>query len=131
MPAAGDSLRFTLAAPARVPPGRPVPIALRLTNTGRDTVMLHLLGREIAFDIVVRRGGALVWRRLERQVIPQILQVRPLAPGETLELRDAWDQRTNAGAPAGPGSYTLQGVLPTDAPEPLLTPTVEVRIEAA
>ncbi len=72
--------------------------------------------------------AAIVWRRLEGAVIPQILQVRMLAPGQTLVLRDAWDQRTNSGARVAPGRYTVEGALPTDAPLPLRTEPVELRI---
>ncbi|HEX6941092.1 MAG TPA: BsuPI-related putative proteinase inhibitor [Longimicrobiales bacterium] len=125
----GDSLRFTIRAPDRAAPGEPVPIELRLVNVGPDTVTLYLLGREIAFDIEVRdAAGAILWRRLEGAVVPQILQVRALAPGEALTLADAWPQRDNRGAPVPPGEYAIQGSLPTDAPEPLRTGTTTVRI---
>lgn len=124
-----DSLRLELLAPAEARLGDSVPLALRLTNTGTRPLELHLLGRTIAFDITVaREGGAVVWRRLEGAAIQGILQIRMLAPGETLELKELWRQRTDAGEPVGPGSYTLQGVLPTDAPEPLRTRAVRLRI---
>lgn len=124
-----DSLRFELVAPAEVRAGRPVPIMLRLTNTGSRPLELHLQGREIAFDIVVARDdGAVVWRRLAGATIQGILQIRVLAPGQTLELKDVWRQRTDAGEPATAGNYTLWGVLPTDEPQPLRTPAVPLRI---
>lgn len=124
-----DSLRFALHAPAHAAPGAAVPIELRLTNVASDSVTLYLLGREIAFDIEVRDAvGDLVWRRLEGAVIPQILQVRILAPGETLTLRDAWTQRTNQGRTVPAGTYFLQGVLPTEGREPLRTGTSRLQI---
>lgn len=126
---AEDSLEFVIEAPRRVSPGEPVPIVLRVTNVETDSVTLHLLGRTIAFDIIVRDDGEVVWRRLEGEVLPAILQIRTLAPGESLELRDRWNQRTNAGAAAAPGRYTIQGELPTDAPEPLRTARVPLVIE--
>lgn len=117
-----------IVVPSRVRPGEPVPIALRATNPGDRSLDLYLLGRTITFDIVVAApDGRVVWRRLEGATVQQILQIRTLAPGETLELRDAWSQRTNAGAAATPGSYTVQGIIPTDA-EPLRTPVVPLRI---
>lgn len=126
-----DSLRFALLAPPEVRIGVPVPITLRLTNTGARPVELHLQGRDIVFDVVVtREDGAPVWRRLEHAVVPGILQVKVLAPGESLELRAQWRQQTSQGDAAGPGTYTLQGVLPTDDPQPLRTPPVRVRITA-
>ncbi len=124
-----DSLRLTLVAPDSVRAGDPVPIVLRLTNVTDRPVEAHFLGREIAFDIVVAsEDGTILWRRLERAVVPGILQVRVLAPGQTLELKDAWRQRTSGGEPAPPGRYTVWGVLPSDAREPLRTPPTHLRI---
>ena len=126
---AADSLRLELLAPAEVRASDPVPITLRLTNVSDRPADAHFLGRTIAFDLVVARAdGAVVWRRLAGAAIPSILQIRTLAPGESLELGDVWDQRTDAGARAGPGEYTVQGILPSDAPEPLRTPVVPLRI---
>ncbi len=128
---ASDSLGFELVVPAEVRVGEPVPITLRLTNASDRPLELHLLGRTIAFDIsVARESGPEVWRRLEGAVIPGILRVEVLAPGQTLELRDVWRQRTGAGEPVGPGTYTVQGILPTEAPEPLRTGVARVRIIA-
>jgi hypothetical protein len=102
-------------------------VALRLTNDGARPLELRLLGREAAFDIVVSgEDGRTVWRRLAGAVLPMALQLRVLAPGETLELAGAWPQRRDDGAPAAPGSYTVRGEIPTDAPEPMRTAAVRV-----
>lgn len=129
-PAAGrDSLVLSIHVPDTVRTGEPVPITLRVHNRTDRPVELHLLGRTIAFDIVVTApDGALVWRRLEGQAVQSILQLRVLGPGEALELGDRWDQRGPGGAPVGPGVYRVQGVLPTDEPEPLRTPVGSFRI---
>lgn len=124
-----DSLRFELIAPAEARAGERVPITLRLTNASHLPVEAHFVGRTITFDIVVaRKGGPEVWRRLRGATVQGILQIRMLAPGETLEFKDVWDQRTDAGAPAGAGDYTVQGILPSDEPEPLRTSLVPLRI---
>ncbi len=124
-----DSLRFELVVPAEVREGTAVPIVLRLTNTREEPLELHLLGRTIAFDITVARAdGRLVWRRLEGAAIHGILQIKLLAPGETLELRDVWRQRDSAGRPVGPGTYNVQGALPTEARAPLRTAVVRIRV---
>lgn len=123
-----DSVRFAVVAPRSVHLGEPVPVTLRVTNAGTRSVDLYLTGRTITFDIVVAHpDGRVVWRRLEGASAQQILQVKTLAPGETLELKDVWNQRTNAGAPATPGDYIVQGVLPTDA-RPLKTKPVRLQI---
>lgn len=123
-----DNPSLRLIAPAHVKTGEPVPIALQVTNTGDRPVELHLLGRDIAFDITVTgEDGGVVWRRLEGATLLGILQLKVLAPGDTLELRDVWDQRTTGGRAAAPGGYTVEGIVPTDG-EPLRTPPLRLRI---
>lgn len=98
-----------IVAPPSVRLGESVPIALRVTNPGDRNLDLYLVGRAITFDIVVAASdGQVVWRRLEHVTSQQILQVKTLAPGETMELKEVWKQALD------PGEYTVQGVLPTD-----------------
>jgi Intracellular proteinase inhibitor len=121
-------LHLSVVAPDSVRRGASVPITLRLTNTGKQSLNLYLTGRTITFDVVVAHlDGAVVWRRLEGASGQQILQIKTVAPGETVELKAVWNQRTNAGVTAPPGDYTVQGVLPTDG-EPLRTKPVRLRI---
>ena len=123
-----DSLRLSLVIPTQVRSGERVPITLRAENIGARPLELYLRGRTIAFDVVVtREGGEVVWRRLEGEVIPAILRLEVLAPGQVLELRAEWDQRTNDGVPVGGGSYVVRGLLLTDA-EPWETPPATLRI---
>lgn len=109
-----DSMRVEIVAPTEVRVGAPVPIAIRIGNTAGRPIELHLQGRTAVFDLLVTRGDSVVWRRLEGQASPAILQLRTLAPGEVLELRDTWDQRDGAGRPVGPGEYGVSGAVPTD-----------------
>jgi hypothetical protein len=112
----------TLVAPDSARRGHEVPIVLRLANTGKAPENLYLTGRTITFDIIVARAdGQVVWRRLEHETGQQVLQVKTLAPGETLELRDAWR------ALVDPGAYTVTGIIPTDR-QPLRTAPVRLRI---
>ena len=134
VPPAPDVLQFTLAAPDSVRPGEPVPITLRLTNPTERPIDAYFLGRTITFDVIVRRddgggvgGGTIVWRRLEGAVVQGILQVRTLAPHETIEWREVWRQQTNQGPAVEPGTYVVQGVLPSDA-SPRRSPEVRLRI---
>ena len=122
-PAAGVSpLEFTISAPARGRVGASVSIVLRLHNASDRPIEAHFLGRTIVFDIVAaREDGSVAWRRLGAKVTPSILQIRTLAPDETLEWRDAW-------RPREPGRYRLQGVLPSDEPDPRRTPWVDVTV---
>lgn len=125
-----DTLRFHADLPAVVRLGEPVPIVLRVTNGGQQPTELHLQGKSVVFDILVTHpDGRMVWRRLEGQTVPDILQVLRLGPGESLQLRDEWRQVTNTGAPVGAGDYRVRGILPTDQPEPMRTPQVSLRLE--
>lgn len=112
-------MRVEIVAPATVRKGRPVRLALKVSNTTDRPITLYLQGRPVAFDLVVRqRAGGVVWQRLEGATVSAILGVRTLDPGATLELTDTWNQRTNAGKPAEPGDYVVTGSVLTDR-EPL------------
>ncbi len=109
---ASDSLRLQLELPGAVAFGDPIPMALRVENLSDRSVDLYLTGRPVAFDlIVIDSRGEVVWRRLEDAVVPAILQIRSLAPGESLEFEDSWDQRSNTGDLVPPGDYTVRGEL--------------------
>lgn len=124
-----DSLRLQLVSPAEVRAGATVPLTVRLENVGSRPLDLYLRGRTIAFDIVVTRAtGDTVWRRLQDEIIPAVIQFRALAPGEVLELRHDWDQRDNRGRPVAPGDYVLRGSVLTDAPAALETALAPLRI---
>jgi intracellular proteinase inhibitor BsuPI len=101
-----SALRVELVAPAAVRAGEPVPVTIRITNPSDKPVDAYFVGREIAFDIVVRKAdSSVVWRRLTGQAVQTVLQVRTLAPGQTLELSDTWGQQVP------PGDYTVEGVV--------------------
>lgn len=118
--AISDSLRLQLVVPPEVRAGTTVPIVLRVENRTAKPIDLYLRGRTITFDVVVAGAdGAVVWRRLEGEIIPAVVQLRVLAQGEVLELRTQWKQRTGDGAQVPAGRYTLHGLLLTDAPAPL------------
>ena len=126
-----DSLRIALVVPATVRAGEAVPIAIRITNVADRPITLSLVGREIAFDIVIaHEDRTVVWRRLAHAAVQGILQLKTLQPGERLELGDVWKQRGDAGAPVSPGAYTVVGEVPTEVPQrPLRTPMARLRIQ--
>jgi hypothetical protein len=124
-----DSISFEILLARQVGAGQPVAITLRLTNRGATARQFYLLGRTITFDILVSRpDGQVVWQRLHGQLVPQILQVVTLEPGQRLDFTDTWAQRTNEGEPVGPGTFMVQGVLPTDERQPMRTALAELVI---
>jgi intracellular proteinase inhibitor BsuPI len=126
-----DSVRITLDVPATARAGDAVPMTIRITNIADRPVTLSLVGREIAFDLVVAgEGGTVVWRRLAHAAIQGILQLKTLQPGETLELRHEWNQHTDAGVAVAPAVYHVLGEVPTEVPrQSLRTPVRFLRIQ--
>ena len=115
-------LDFSIAAPKSVRAGQPAPIVLRITNVSDKPVEAHFLGRTIVFDIVVTTSdGTIVWRHLGEGAGQSILQIRTLVPGETMEWRDKW-------IPRRVGRYRVQGLLPSDSPEPRRTDWIEIDV---
>lgn len=123
-----DSMRVEIVVPRNSAAGQPVPVTLRISNTGDRPIDLYLQGRPVAFDLVVQRGSEVVWRRLEGETVSAILQIRRLGPGEVLDLTEAWKQEDSAGRPVAPGDYTVSGSVLTDR-EPLRAPPAHLRIE--
>lgn len=111
--------------------GDRVPIVIRVTNTTSAPVDLYLRGREVTFDIVVTdTAGSELWRRLEDETIPAILQLKTLRAGETIELRDEWNQRTRSGRPVGIGEYQVSASVVTDGTSSLLSSPARLSIIA-
>ena len=123
-------LRLELVVPSRVRAGAPVPIRLRVQNVSPRAVDVYLRGRGVTFDVVIARAsGEIVWQRLEHEIIPAIVHLRPLGPGERLEAETAWDQITKSGQRAEPGAYVARALLLVEG-EPLGTPPTSLQILA-
>ncbi len=128
MSSMADSLELSIDMPAQVRQGQPVLITLQVRNTTDRLLNLYLRGRTIAFDLVVSSpDGSLIWRRLAHEMIPAIIRVETLAPGEKLALEAVWSLQSNDGEPVLPGAYRVGGELLTDR-EPLVTPTRPIEI---
>lgn len=125
---AGDSLERSLTLPSEIRAGDRVRFRFRARNAASRPIGLYLLGRTPTVDVEVSRAtGDPVWRRLDGEIVPAILQVRTLAPGEGIEVEADWDQRTRAGPPAGPGEYVARARLLLED-EALQAPPVPFRI---
>jgi len=107
-----NPFRAELLLEPRARAGEPVRFRLRVENVSGSAADLYLRGRSATFDVVVRRAqGGVVWRRLEGEIIPAIVRLQPLGPGQRLETEAVWDQRGNDGKPVGPGEYVVEGSL--------------------
>jgi hypothetical protein len=97
--------------PSRVRAGEAVPISLRVRN-GDTATDLYLRGRDPTFDVVITDSQReVIWRRLENEIIPAIVNVRILAPNEEFELVTTWDQRNSDGVPVHAGEYSARALL--------------------
>jgi hypothetical protein len=105
-----------------------LPFTLRVRNQTERTLDLYLRGRTVTFDVIVARaGGDVVWRRLEDEIIPAIVHLRVLKPGERIEVAVTWDQRTRGGGSVAPGEYTARALLLVEG-DPLETAPVRFEI---
>ncbi len=129
VPLAQEGATVTLVLPDSAAVGTVIPIELRVKNETSAPLDLYLRGREITFDVtIVDSSGDAVWRRLEGEVVPAILQLRTLAPGEVLRLTAAWDQRSRRGTQVPPGHYSVRGAVLTDGERTLESPSVPLEI---
>jgi hypothetical protein len=107
-----------------------VPFVFTVTNPGRVSVTLHLLGRTPTADFRVSDArGRIIWTRLHARTLLGPLRLSSLGAGKSLSFRHVWDQRGDTGDPVPPGEYLIRGVLLTDEAEGLASPSARLRIE--
>ena len=106
-----------------------MPLVFTVTNIGRVSVTLSLMGREPTADFrITDRRGRMIWSRLRGQTMLGSLRLFPLDPGKSLAFREVWNQRTDDGRALTSGEYAVRGVLMTDDPNGLASAPVRLRI---
>jgi hypothetical protein len=112
-----------LRLPARVEPGRAVPMELWIRNESDRPAYLGVGDSATTFDLVVRkRDGTVVWNRMLNREALLVLMEHTVAPGQAIGFSDTWSQRSNDGALAGPGEYEVLGRVDTQEPDDLESP---------
>jgi Intracellular proteinase inhibitor len=107
-----------------------VPLVFTVTNNGKVSVTLQLLGRTPTADFRVSdQRGRIIWSRLKGQTLLGALRLFPLDAGKSLTFRQVWDQRTDTGNLVTPGEYLIRGILLTDDPKGLASLPGRLRIE--
>ena len=101
---------LSLAAPSTVAPGQTVNATLTVLNDGDEPLTLTF-GSSCRADLVVERGGTRVWDLMSRVLCAFGVTTSTLQPNQTLVYGLQWDQSTNEGTQAQPGTYTLRAVL--------------------
>jgi hypothetical protein len=90
--------------------GQKLPLKLKLKNRSDQLVQVNLSSHP-AFDFVVTKDKAEIWRWSYGKSILETAELKTLNPGEELEFEADWDQRDNKGNLILPGSYEVRGIL--------------------
>ncbi len=110
--------------------GEPVEATLTLRHEGENPVRVRFTSGQ-RFDLLVRRGGALVWRWSDDKAFAQVIQDVSMRSGDTLTFKAAWSQQDLQGRRAAPGDYEIVGVFLGRAGETgagITTPALPFRI---
>ena len=95
-----------MSVPARVSSREPVPFTLVVENVSDHAIDILLRGRTPTFDVIVSdSSGAVIWQRLEHEIIPAIVHVRRLAAHDSFALTKACAPNLDA------GTYEVWGEL--------------------
>lgn len=111
--------------------GEPVEATLTLRHEGENPARVQFTSGQ-RFDLLIRRGGALVWRWSDDKAFAQVIQDVTLRSGETLIFKAAWGQQDLQGRRAAPGDYEIVGVFlgrAGEAPAGITTPALAFRIK--
>lgn len=107
--------------------GESVPMTLALKNIGDEPLTLRFSSGQ-QYDFIVARSGKEVWRWSADKVFIQVLGSLTLAPGETREFKQTWQQKDNEGQQVPAGEYEITGLVTTmGTPRPKAGP-VPVKI---
>ncbi|MBI3976327.1 MAG: hypothetical protein HY334_08050 [Armatimonadetes bacterium] len=122
-------LELSLSKAAYVP-GEPVEASLTLRHEGDGPGRIQFTSAQ-RFDVLIRRGGALVWRWSDDKAFAQVIQEVTLRSGESLTFKATWGQQDLQGRRAAPGEYEIVGIFlgrAADAPGGITTPPLPFRI---
>ena len=106
-----------------------MPLVLTVTNSGGAPATLYLMGRKPGADFQVEdSGGRRVRTLLRGSATMAALRLFPLDPGQSIAIRQTWDQRTDTGEQVTPGEYRVRAVLLTDHPQGMPSHRVLVKV---
>src|SRR3989454_12160044 len=113
----------------------PVEITLTLSNPGTSAVKFQFPTGQM-FDFIVSRDGQFVWQWSLGRAFSQAFTPLILAPGESKDFTERWDQRDARGRTVPPGEYEIVAVFPAGdgegtPPSPPGNPPAPVALQGA
>jgi hypothetical protein len=93
-----------------------VPLRITLTNRSAVALDLGLQGNPAFRFSVVTNSGALVWESTGSEPVQQILELRRLAPSDSIVFECTWNRTDTAGHAVPAGEYLVQGRVELDPP---------------
>jgi hypothetical protein len=111
-----SALSLELRVPSPVGYGQPVPLTLLVRNTSTRPVWLETGDRNYAFNFSIAPAeDEAIWNRLNSLRDPRlaILKMNAIAPGDSMQFQDTWDQHDDRGKQVAPGTYVVRGALNT------------------
>jgi len=87
------------------------------------------MGRTPTADFLVTDARSRpVWSLLRGRSMLGALRLYPLGPGQRLQVRQVWDQRSDDGLLVAPREYLIKATLVTDQVGGLAAPPIRVQI---
>lgn len=109
-------LGCTLSVPRNVTADGALTIRLTLVNESTGALDLGLQGNPPFRFSVAKESGESVWESTYGEAIQQILELRTLAPSDSLMFTSTWNLTDNQGRRVPSGSYVVHGWVELDPP---------------
>jgi hypothetical protein len=127
--ASTSPLGCTLSVPQHVAPNGALTIRLTLVNESTGALDLGLQGNPPFRFSVAKKSGESVWESTYGEAIQQILELRTLAPSDSLVFTSTWNLTDNQGRHVPSGTYVVHGWVELDPPLTARADPVPLTIE--
>ena len=111
-----NPLECILSVPGSVRADGALTLRLTLVNESTSALDLGLQGNPPVRFSVAKESGESVWESTYGEAIQQILELRTLAPSDSLMFTSTWNLTDNQGRRVPSGSYVVHGWVELDPP---------------
>ena len=112
----GQPLECTLNLPQKVVANTLLTFRMTLINRAGKAIELGLGGNPPSRFSVTTEADVLVWESTGGNPIQQLLELRTLAPGDSIVFTREWNLTDSTGTPVQRGTYTVHGWVELDPP---------------